>query len=84
LVVARSPKGAKPAGYAIEAVDVFARVQAIHKKKRTVTLKLLDGKMVTTTVEQSVKAFDTLNNSDSIHVRYTEAIAISVGKPCRG
>jgi hypothetical protein len=60
LVVARSPKGAKPAGYAIEAVDVFARVQAIHKKKCTAALKLPDGRLVTTKVDQSVKAFDTL------------------------
>lgn len=81
MVVARSAKGAKPVGYAIEAADVSARVQAIDKKERTVTLKLPDGKMVTTKVDQSVKAFDTLKKGDSIHARYTEAIAISVEKP---
>jgi hypothetical protein len=40
--------------------------------------------MVTTKVEQSVKAFDTLNEGDSVHVRHTEAIAISVEKPRTG
>ena len=47
--VARSPKEAKPAGYAIEAVDVAATVEAIDKKKHTVALKLPDGRVVTTT-----------------------------------
>jgi hypothetical protein len=81
MVVARSAKGEKPAGVAVEAVDVAANVEAIDKKKRTVTLKLPDGKKVTTRVDQSVEAFDTLKVGDSIHARYTEAIAISVEKP---
>ena len=81
LVAARSKKGDKPAGVAVETVDVSATVQAIDKKNRTVTLKLPDGKVVTTKVDKSVKAFDTLKKGDSIHARYTEAIAISVEKP---
>ncbi len=78
LVVARAKKGGKPAGVAVEAVDVAAEVQTIDRKKRTVTLKGPDGKLVTTKVDKSVKAFDTLKKGDSIHARYTEAIAISV------
>jgi hypothetical protein len=81
LVAARSKKGDKPAGVVVETVDVSATIQAIDKKKRTVTLKLPDGKTVTTKVDKSVKAFDTLKKGDSIHARYTEAIAISVEKP---
>ena len=81
LVTARAAKGDKPAGVAVETVDVAATVQAIDKKKRTVTLKGPDGKLVTTKVDKSVKAFDTLKKGDSIHVRFTEAIAISVEKP---
>ena len=81
LVAARAKKGDKPAGVAVETVDVSATIQAIDKKKRTVTLKLPDGKKVTTKVDKSVKAFDTLKKGDSIHARYTEAIAISVEKP---
>jgi hypothetical protein len=81
LVAARSAKGDKPAGIVVEAVDVSAKVQAIDKGKRTVTLELPDGKKVTTKVDKSVKAFDTLKKGDSIHARYTEAIAISVEKP---
>ena len=81
LVAARSAKGDKPAGVVVEAVDVSASVKAIDKKNRTVTLKLPDGKKVTTKVDKSVKAFDTLKVGDSINVRYTEAMAISVQTP---
>jgi hypothetical protein len=39
LIVARAAKGEKPAGVAVETVDVAATVQEIDKKNRTVTLK---------------------------------------------
>jgi hypothetical protein len=81
MVVARSAKGEMPAGVVVEAVDVSATIKAINKKKRTLTLKGPDGKKFTTKVDKSVKAFDTLKVGDSIHARYTEAIAISVEKP---
>jgi hypothetical protein len=81
MVVASSAKGEKPAGVAVEAVDVAASAEAIDKKKRTVTLKLPDGKKVTRKVDKSVEAFDTLKVGDSIIARHTEAIAISVEKP---
>lgn len=81
LVAARSAKGDKPAGIAVEAVDISATVQAIDKKKRVVILELPDGRKVTTKVDKSVEAFDTLKVGDSIHARYTEAIAVTVEKP---
>ena len=81
LVAARSVKGDMPAGIVVEAVDISAEVQAIDKQKRTVTLELPDGRKVTSRVDKSVKAFDTLKVGESIHARYTEAIAISVEKP---
>jgi hypothetical protein len=81
LIVARSAKGEKPGGYAVGAVDVSASVVGIDKKKRTVTLELPEGNVVTTEVDKSVKAFDTLKVGDSIHARLTKAIAISVETP---
>lgn len=77
-VFARAPKGAKPGAYAVGAVDVSATVQAINKAKRTVTLKGPDGDEVIVAVDESMKEFDNLRVGDTIHVRYTEAIAISV------
>ena len=81
MVAIRAEKGDKPAGLAVEAVDISATVQAIDRPKRTVTLKGPEGKLVTTKVDKSVKAFGTLKVGDSIHARYTEAVAISVEKP---
>ena len=81
MVVARSAKGEKPGGYAVGAVDVSATVVGIDKKKRTLTLELPEGNVVTTEVDKSVKAFDSLKVGDSIHARLTKAIAISVETP---
>ena len=81
MITARSAKGEKPAGVAVEAVDVSATIAAIDKKKRMVTLEMPDGRMVNTKVDKSVKAFETLKKGDSVHARYTEAIAISVERP---
>ncbi len=81
LVAARSAKGDKPGGIITEAVDVTATVQGIDKAKRILTLELPDRRVVTTRVDPSVKAFDSLKVGSSIHARYTEAIAISVDKP---
>jgi hypothetical protein len=80
-VLKRSPKGDKPAGIIMETVDVSAIVTAIDRSKRTVTLQGADGKIKTVTVDKSVKGYDTLKIGDSIHARYTEAMAISVEKP---
>ncbi|MBW1788677.1 MAG: hypothetical protein JRK53_18985 [Deltaproteobacteria bacterium] len=81
LVVARAAKGEKPGGYAVGAVDVSASVVGIDRKKRTLTLELPEGNVVTTEVDKSAKAFDTLKVGDVIHARFTKAIAISVEKP---
>ena len=80
-VVVTAPKGMKPAGEAIEVVDVSATIQAIDAAKRTLLVKGPQGNVTPLKVDKSVKAFDQLKVGDSIHVRYTEAIAISVSKP---
>ena len=81
LVVARAAKGEKPGGYAVGAIDVSASVVGIDRKNRSLTLELPEGKVVTTEVDKSVKAFDTLKVGDTIHARLTKAIAISVETP---
>jgi len=81
VVAARSAKGEMPAGGMVETVDVSAQVVDIDTKNRTVTLEIPGGKTVTRKVDPAVKAFDTLKIGDSINVRYTEAIAISVERP---
>lgn len=80
-IVARSPKGDKPAGMVIETTDVTAVVDRIDKNRRFLYLKGPDGRITKVHVKHSIKAFDTMGPGDSIHARYTEAFAISVTKP---
>jgi hypothetical protein len=70
LVAARSAKGEKPAALAVETVDVSARVQAIDRSKRLLTLQLPDGSITKTSVDPSLNAFDTLKEGDTIHARF--------------
>lgn len=79
-VAARSAKGDKPAVAVVETIDVSAKIKAIDKANRSVTLELPDGSVSKTHVDSSIKAFDTLKVGDVIHARMTEAIAISVEK----
>jgi hypothetical protein len=53
-------------------------VEAINKAKGTVTLELPHGHVETVKVDKDTEGFEELQVGDSIHVRYTEAIAISV------
>jgi hypothetical protein len=80
IVAGRSAKGDKPAGVVIESIDISATVKSINKFKRTIKLIMPDGKVVTRKVDKSIKAFDNLKKGDSIHVRLTEAVAISIEK----
>jgi hypothetical protein len=80
IAAARSAKGEKPAVVAVETVDIAATVQEINREKRTVTLKGPHGKLLTIKVDKSVTGYDKLKKGDSIHVRHTEAVAISVEK----
>jgi hypothetical protein len=80
-LVGRMAKGKKPGAVVVEAVDVSATVKSIHKLTRTLKLKLPGGQVVKTKVDKSVKEFDSLKKGDSIHVRLTEALAISIEKP---
>ena len=80
-IVATAPKGMKPAGEIIELSEVSGVIQAIDTAKRTMTLKGPLGNVIPVKVDKAVKAFDQLKVGDSIHVRYTEAVAITVSKP---
>lgn len=80
MVAARSAKGEKPAVAVVESIDVSAKIKAIDKANRSLTLELPDGSVSKTRVDPSIKAFDTLKVGDVIHARMTEAIAISVEK----
>jgi hypothetical protein len=79
-VTATSPKGTQPKAVIAEAVDVSAKVLAIDKANRTLTLELTDGRQVTTRVDESLPGFESIKTGDLIHARITEAIALSLEK----
>ena len=81
LVAVRADEGEMPGASAVGAVDMSASIIGIDKKKRTLTLKLPDGSVRTTDVDEAVQVFDTLRVGDTIHARVTKAIAISVETP---
>jgi Cu/Ag efflux protein CusF len=77
--IARAKPGEKPAGVVGREVTITATIQAIDKKKQTVTLKGPDGKTVTVKAEKP-KNLEKVKVGDEVEITYTEALAISVEK----
>jgi ribosomal protein L6P/L9E len=68
-------------------VTVSARVQAIDKTSRQVTLKGPKGKLNTVTAGPDVRNFDQIKVGDMVTVRYIEALTLTLkkdGKELRG
>ena len=80
-VLSRTPKGQKPGGTAVRTIDLTGQVVGIDTQNRKVTIKGVDGKLTTTKVAPSVKAYEALSIGDTVLVRFTESLAISVNKP---
>ncbi len=79
LVAARAPEGAMPGGVIVGAVDASVTIEKINKFKRTITFMGPNGQSVTASVDKENKeAFDSLSVGDKIHVRYTEALAVTI------
>ena len=81
LVAVRAGEGEQPGAFAVGTVDMSASIIRIDKNERTLTLKLPDGKVVTTDVDPAVQVFDSLRVGDTIHARITKSFAISVDTP---
>ncbi|HWR88737.1 MAG TPA: hypothetical protein VN260_00630 [Dissulfurispiraceae bacterium] len=77
--VARAKPGEKPAGVMGREVSLVAKIQAIDKKKSTVTLKGPEGRTVTVKAEKP-ENLAKLKVGDEVQITYTEALAISVEK----
>jgi hypothetical protein len=81
VMVAAAPKGAMPAGEAVQVTDVSATIQSINPVRRVLMLKGPQGNVFPVTVDRSVRGFEALRVGDNVHVRHTEAIAVTVSKP---
>jgi hypothetical protein len=61
-------------------VDVSATVTAVDPAKREVTLKRADGTLTTVAVSDQVRNFDQIKVGDTVHARYTQAVALELKK----
>ena len=61
-------------------VDASATVTAINSAKREVTLKRSDGTKTTVAVSDQVRNFDQIKVGDTVHIRYTQAVALELKK----
>jgi hypothetical protein len=64
-----------------DAVEVTAKIEAIDKTARLVTLKGKDGDTETIKCGPEVKRFDELKVGDTVTFRYYESIAYAIRKP---
>ena len=76
--IERAPKGQKPQGTIYNALDVRAKVVAVDYKTRTVNLSGPDGNVFPVVADKNVQNFEGIKIGDTVLVRYTEAVAISV------
>jgi hypothetical protein len=63
-----------------ETVEVSAKVVAIDKASRTVTLKTAKGKTFDVVAGEEVKRFDEIKLSDVVVVRYAQALTLQLMK----
>jgi len=73
-----APEGEKPGLLEVDVVDVIATVGSIDKKNRMVTLIVPEGNSITTAVDPSVDNLEKIKEGDKLHIRYTDAVAITV------
>lgn len=81
VAVGVAAKGQKPAGELVAVTDVSATIESINPVKRVLMLKGPQGNVFPVTVDKSVQDFGALRVGDNVHVRHTEALALSVSKP---
>ena len=79
-VTATSPAGTQPKAVVVGVLDVSAKVTAIDKENRLLSLELTNGRLITTRVDPSLPDFERLKVGDTIHARLTEAIALTLEK----
>jgi hypothetical protein len=60
--------------------EVTAKVTAVDAAKRTVTLQGASGKTRTIEVGDQVRNFDQIKVGDTVHARYTQALALELKK----
>ncbi len=78
--VALAPVGARPGAVMVNTVEAIATIVAIDGHEHTVTLEFLDGRIQEVDVGKQ-RDLSKVGLGDSVRVRITEAVALSVVKP---
>lgn len=79
-VLVRAAKGETPGGVSVEVHEISAIVQAYDEATGVVTLMGPKGNTLTSLVSDEVWASGIVKVGETVHVRYTETLAISVEK----
>jgi hypothetical protein len=74
--VATAPGQAK----AVAVVEASAKVEAVDKATRTVTLKMADGTSRPVVASEDVRNFDQIKVGDTLAVKYMEALTLELKK----
>jgi hypothetical protein len=79
-MIARAPEGSKPRVLVTDVAEITARIDAIDRANRTVTLTGPKGKSRTMKVGPAVN-LEALKSGDEVVLRCTQALAIAVETP---
>ena len=71
-------KGATPGGVIVNVQQIEARVETVNYQDRTVVVTGPDGNQVKLSVDERVQDFDAVKAGDTVVVRYTEAVAMTM------
>jgi len=71
-------KGANPGGVIVNVNQIEARVETVNYQDRTVLVTGPDGNQVKLSVDERVQDFDAVKAGDTVVVRYTEAVAMTM------
>jgi hypothetical protein len=69
---------AKPGVVVTDVLEIKATLEAIDYKKRTMTLKGIQGKAVTLKADKAVRNFEQLRKGDMVLADFVESVAISI------
>lgn len=69
-----------PGGVMVDTFEVTAKVTAVDKAKRKVTIQRVDGEKLTVKAPPDAVNFDQLNEGDQIHVTVTKEMVIYLNK----
>ena len=70
----------EPGAVAVMAVTATATVQSVDSAKRTVTLKMPNGKVKTLKAGKEMKNFDQIKAGDKVKMTYVEELAVALSK----